>query len=932
MLVGRDAELALLRGRVAAAVDGRGSALCLEGEPGIGKSTLLEAVAAGPLDEGADVGVVRLVGVESELLLGHAGLLDLTAPLLHRIAELPGAQRAALESALGRAAQDAGADRFLVSAALLSLLSLEAQHRPLLVLVDDVQWVDAESRSALAFAARRVGHDRVALLLARRTGPGVADLPELAGIERLPLTGLGPSDAAGLLRGALAPAVVDVLMDRTDGNPLALLESARSLTPEQRRGSAPLPAALPVSARLTGAFVDAVTGLSPPARWAVTLAAASLDAEPAPILRALESAGIEPTAALAEAERAGVLRLSDGALQFRHPLVRNAVWLEVGPAERRRAHAALADALLHHPASRLRHRAEAASGYDDALGRELLMLADAERVRSGHASASALAERASSLMSVPGSSLDALATAAEDALLCGDAPRLRRLADRILEQPAGESEAARARALLCLGTLEQQSGSVRRSAELLRDAARIATGPVRIRALFELMNVAYRLGSAPEMAAAAAAMREVADPDDPEQELVATYGQAASLAFGGDWAAAAPFGLRTIEILEGTADLRDHPRYLATALLSAGWVDQPARALAFFQRRLDAARAKGAIGVLPLALSLVAGGAAMFGRHDDSYAYAGECVELGRELGYVADVSISCELLAWQLAARGDPASAARALADARRLQELAEVADAAVHIELVEAFCALCVGDSPRVVEILERRLRVDDGRQPRGDYPLSVAPDLVEAYLALGRRPEAVALASRHAELHSDSANPEVRADGFRMAGMLSIDRAAADAAFGRADEAHALGADPFPAARSRLAHGEWLRRAGERIAAREQLRTALAMFDDLGFAAWTARVQHELAATGQSARRGADRDSAMTSQETRVALLVARAMTNKEIAAALFLSPKTVEHHVTSALRKRGLRSRVELAAAFATAAGAPAAAGPPADRIP
>ena len=488
MLVGRDTELALLRGRAAAAVDGRGSALCLEGEPGIGKSTLLEAVAAGPLDEGADVGVVRLVGVESELLLGHAGLLDLTAPLLHRIAELPGAQRAALESALGRAAEDAGADRFLVSAALLSLLSLEAQHRPLLVLVDDVQWVDAESRSALAFAARRVGHDRVALLLARRTGPGVADLPELAGIERLPLTGLGPSDAAGLLRGALAPAVVDVLMDRTDGNPLALLESARSLSPEQRRGSAPLPAALPVSARLTGTFVEAVTDLSPPARWAVTLAAASLDAEPRTDPARPRGRRQEPTAALAEAERAGVLPPVGRCGAVPAPAGANAVWLEVGPAERRRAHLALAEVLTHRPAARLRHRAEGAAGADDALGAELLGLADQERRSAGYAAASALCERASALLSAPGPSLRRARGGIDDAALSGDMPRVRRLVAQVVDQPVDVSPQAHARALLSAGALEQFAGNVPDAADMLSRATDLGRGLVRIRALFELMQ------------------------------------------------------------------------------------------------------------------------------------------------------------------------------------------------------------------------------------------------------------------------------------------------------------------------------------------------------------------------------------------------------------------------------------------------------------
>ena len=223
-------------------------------------------------------------------------------------------------------------------------------------------------------------------------------------------------------------------------------------------------------------------------------------------------------------------------------------------------------------------------------------------------------------------------------------------------------------------------------------------------------------------------------------------------------------------------------------------------------------------------LSLIAGGGMLFGRHQEGYALAGEAVELGTELGYVADVAIAYELLAWQQASRGLHAEAGRSLAESRRLTDRAGVSAAAVHVHLIDAYAALCRGDLDRVVELLEGRIAADGGRLPRGDYPLGVAPDLVEAYLGLGRRDDAAALAARHAELHRDSPLPEPRAHAARLAGLLAGDEAAAEAAFAAAYEAHA---DPFEAARTRLLHGSRLRRAGRRVEARPQLRAAADAF---------------------------------------------------------------------------------------------------------
>ncbi|MET0865335.1 MAG: LuxR C-terminal-related transcriptional regulator, partial [Nakamurella sp.] len=667
---------------------------------------------------------------------------------------------------------------------------------------------------------------------------------------------------------------------------------------------------------LSEAFAGLIAALPPAARRAVTMAAASFDTDPGPLLRALGADGTDAAEALAAAESAGVLEVDSGFVHFRHPLLRNAAWLAATAAERRTAHASLATALGHRPGTRLRHLAEAASGPDDELATALLSLADTERMRSGYAAASAIAERASSLLSDPGRSVDALATAAEDAALSGDVGRVRTLLEQIDAQPAETSSQARARGLLCAGTLEGNAGSVPRAAVLLTEAVELGSGAVRIRALYELLQAQYRLGSAQGMAEVAAAIERHADPRDIEQEMLTAYSAAAALAYSGKWAEAATPALHTLDLLERTPALRDDPRYLQVAGLAAGWAGTIHTVYGDAPRRLELTRSLGAVGVLPLILSLLAGAAGMFGRHQDAFAYAGEAVELGTELGYVVDVSIAQELLAWELAARGYPEQAQEALLAARQLQQRAEVAQAAVHVELVDAFCAQCSGDLARVVAVLEHRIEIDGGRQPRGDYPLSVVPDLVEAYLGLGRRDDARGIAARHIELHRESTDHVRRAEAHRLAGILATDPADAEAEFEAAHRAHAAGFDPFSAARTRLAHGQRLRRAGERIAAREQLRVAADAFRSMDLDLWVSRAVDELAATGSTARRGPKRDGALTSQETRVALHVARGLTNRQIAAELFLSPKTVEHHVSSVLRKRGLHSRVELAAAFNT----------------
>ena len=435
MLIGRDAEFGALVDSVLRAVAGQGYAVCVEGEAGIGKTALVDAVAEAAVARHPEITVLRAVGIESEFSLGHAGLLDLLNPVFDSLTELPGRQQQALSAALGRSESAESTDRFFVAVATLGLLSAAADRRPLLLIVDDLPWIDPETSAALQFSARRIRHDRIAMVFTRRSPAGARPRDDLTGIDRVELTGLRSSDAERLFAGSVSSALIRPLVSRTGGNPLALLELSRSLTAQQRRGSAPLPAALPVGNRLTEAFSQSIAELSPAARRAATLAAACVAADTGPLVGALDAESIDPGTALADAETAGVLVVDGSTVVFRHPLLRNATWQTATVTERRSAHATLAAVLPHRPGSRLRHLAEAGSGPDDVLGAELLALARDECGRSGYAAASMIAERASALLSQPGPGLDALADALQFAALSGDLGRVGRLIDRITIQP-----------------------------------------------------------------------------------------------------------------------------------------------------------------------------------------------------------------------------------------------------------------------------------------------------------------------------------------------------------------------------------------------------------------------------------------------------------------------------------------------------------------
>ena len=631
-------------------------------------------------------------------------------------------------------------------------------------------------------------------------------------------------------------------------------------------------------------------------------------------------AGSEPgdrgAAGLDEARTHGVVVRDGMRREFRHPLLRSAVLERATAAEQRTAHADLASSLPAGSRAQVWHRAASVRGADAALADELARVAEADRDRLGYAAASTALERASALTPDPDLAAQRLAEATHDAFLAGDVERVRRLAARVLE--SGASARTRGEVLFTSGMLEQYAGSVPRSVEHLREATSLLDGVMLVRALNELGMACFRLNDVAGVTDCARRIDEVADPSSPEQQLLGHFTGGFALVLAGEFEK----GMARLAELRRLADLpelRHDARVLLSMALAAGITGQVRDAVTVGAVRLEEVRRRGAIGVLVPCLAILAAGRAWLGDHTGAFADAGEAADLATHLGYAADASLAVEMLAWQQAARGLHEDALASLGRARELTDRAGTSSVAAHQALTAAFCALCRGDAADVVATLEPRLTADGGVGAGGE-PLGIAPLLVEAYVALGRVEDARALTGRYDDVVPPAGPPLSMALLQRCHVLTAASEGDAAAAFEAAMRAHQPADDPFESARTQLLFGSRLRRTGQRVAARTHLEASRAAFDAMDLTHWAGVASAELAATGATARRGSGAGAQpLTSQETRVALLAAQGLSNREIGASLFLSPKTIERHLSSVFRKRGFRSRTELAVAFARTTG-------------
>jgi DNA-binding CsgD family transcriptional regulator len=891
MLLGREPERQALDRVLASARSGRSAVLALVGEPGIGKTALLgyAAEAAGGMR------VLRARGIESESHVPFAGLFELLRPALRLLTKIPEPQATALETALALR-PGVGSERFAIGAATLSLLAAYAEAEPALVLVDDVHLFDESSAEALRFALRRLLAEPVAAVLAARDGePSLLDDADL---PTLPIGGLDADSAAALL-GPVPSPVAERLYRETAGNPLALLELAGEAG---QVGAAPIP----VPAKVSRAFLRRADALDEPERRLLTLAATDDVGDLTTLERAAGALGLG-LAALAAGEREGLIRAQDGRVEFRHPLARAAIYAEAPPEQRREAHRALAAALPDRDVDRRAwHLAAAALGADDAAAAALEQAGARARDRSAYAVAAAAFERAARLAPEEDRRGRLLLAAAESAWLAGLADRSLALVEEAHELGADGTDHLR-------GRLAARRGPVMDGFGILLEAARRAEPDLAVAMLAEAIDAAFFAGAIDAMMRAAELLPQGRSP---RARFLAAIAGGMACVMAGDGQRGIDSIREGVQLAERSRELGDEDELLPWLVMGPLYLREADAGRALVETAIASARARTALGVLPRLLNRIARDHAAASGWDTAAVEYDEAIRLARETGQTADLASALAGLAWLEARRGEEEACRVHAAEAREL--CARLGIGLYDTWALRGLAELELGlgraeaAATRLEELSERlaELGIDD-------VDLSPAAELVDVYVRLGRVDDARAVAARLDDAAQAKGQPWALARAARCRGYLEEEFAPR---FDLALELHAQTADAFETACTRLAYGARLRRARQRIRAREELRAALAAFDSLGAAPWRELARQELAATGETARR---RDvstlDALTPQELHIARLLAGGRTTREAAATLFLSPKTIEYHLRHVYRKLGVGSRAELAAALGSRDG-------------
>jgi DNA-binding CsgD family transcriptional regulator len=901
-LLDRAPETAALEGVLEAVRDGLNGVLVVRGEAGIGKTVLLDWAAA----QAHDMQLARVAGAQAEIGIGFAGLHRLLAPFLGGLPGLPGPQRQALGSAFGLAAGPAP-DRFLVGLAALTLLTDAAAARPVLCLVDDAQWLDQVSVEMLGFIARRLYADRAGMLFTVREGEGQAGA--LAGLPELVLGGL-PGEAAGALLAASASARVDrrvsaQIVSGVAGNPLALIELAGEMTPDELSGAVPLSWPLRFGGRLEQLYLSRVRALPADTRKLLLVAAADQGGNSELVYKAAAQLGAGPEAG--EAASTGRLVSWQPRVRFRHPLIRSAAYYAAPPEAQRHAHAALAAVTDPgaDPDRRAWHLAEAAAGPDEDVAAELERSADRAQARGGLAAAGAFLERAAALTPDPVRGARRTLAAAQASLQAGAFGKARDLLASAQARPLDEFQAA--------------------MADLLRGKIAFAS----------------RLGSdAPPLLLKAARRLEPLNLDLARETYVDAW-QAAffagHLAGAGDLLAVS----RAARALPTPA----HPPRLVDLVLDGFAlliIDGPAAAAKVLRRATSACAGRGIPQGEVLRWGFVATVADEALWDDEGRRVTIRQVQLAREVGALDQLSFLLNRMAIEAVWSGDFAAATMLIAEASAVCGATGSRFAPVAATMLAAFRGREAEAVPLIQSIIEQAI-------PGGQGVSVTVAHWVAAvlYNSLGRYEEALA-AARHASKHihvhiSVWAAPElieaaVRTGKPRIAAN-ALDLLAATTRAGETDiglgieaRSRALVSKGEAAegyyreaidrlsrtrrhpdfARAHLVYGEWLRRQRRRRDARDHLRTAVEMFDAIGMEAFATRAWAELRATGERARRlSPGVPEVLTPREEQIARLVAGHLTNREIAAQLFISANTVDYHLSKIFRKLGVSRRTQLA---------------------
>ena len=882
---------------------GQSRVLVLRGDAGIGKTALLDYLAA----SASGCRITRSAGVESEVELAFAGLHQLCAPMLSHLAELPAPQRDALGPAFGLTG-GAAADRFLVGLAVLSLLSRVAEERPLVCLVDDAQWLDRASAQVLAFVARRLLAEPMALVFAVRGEPG--EERELGNIPVMVVGGLNDSDARALLDsvfpGRLDERVRDRIVAEARGNPLALLELPLGLTAAELAGGFGLPDARPLASVIEHSFLRRVQALPLETQRLLLVAAAEPVGDVPLLWRAAERFGIGDDAATA-AEAAGLIEFGLRA-RFRHPLVRSATYRAATASQRQEAHRALAEATDPEadPDRRAWHGAQAAVGPDETIAGELERSADRAQSRGGIAAAAAFLERASEL--TPDSARRATrALAAAQAKFEAGAPSAAyQLLAAAEIGPLDELQRARIDRLRAEIVFARSRGS--EAPPLLLEAAQrlqvLDVGLARETYLEALGAAVFagRLGGRCGVGEVAEAAR--AAPLVPEQRRpidLLLDGMATRFTEG--YGAAVPALRRALQAFRGDAARSEDDilRWLWLAWLLAGdlWDDEAWQELA--TRAVRLAREAGALTVLPVDLEYRAGVHLHAGEFAAASALVDEADAITAMTGNAPLRYAALFLAAW----RGEEAQALK-LSEARAREATARGEGRA--LGLVECVTAVLYNGLGRYDAALAAAQRARE-HEDLVFFGWSLV-ELVEAGARSGAR-DVAAGALGQLEERTRAAGTEWALGVLARSSALLEHGRAADALYREAIERLERCRIVVHLARAHLVYGEWLRRENRRVDAREQLRIAHEMLSRMGAEGFAERARVELQATGETVRkRTVETREVLTAQEAMVARLAAQGRTNPEIGTQLFISPRTAEYHLHKVFNKLGVSSRRKL----------------------
>jgi DNA-binding CsgD family transcriptional regulator len=904
MLLGRSNECAALDELSDVVRSGHSRVLVLQGEPGVGKTALLEYAA----DAASGFRITRAFGAEAEMELPFAALQTLCAPMLDRLDRLPTPQRAAIGGAFG-VSSGAAPEQLLVGLAALSLLADASREHPLLCVIDDAQWLDRASAQALAFVARRLLADSVALLFATR-GPS----QELAGLPELSLGGLDDDAAGALLDSAIAGPLDERVRGRivteTRGNPLALLELPRGRTPAELALGFGVPGAVPLSGRIEDHYRQRIAGLPEETQRLLLIAALAPLEEPARVSRAGELLGVGASAA----QPAVVGGLLEANLQFHHPLVRSAVSHAATAEQRRRVHLALAEATdpRTHPDHRAWHRAAAATGPDEDVAGDLERSAGRAQQRGGRAAAAALLERSAELTPAPHRRALRLLLAAHAQLMAGATDRAQTLLDQSLAKL--DDAPLRAQALRMQGVIRFSDGHGGETPSLLYQAAMGVkdTDPRLAREVlmeaFEAAMWAGRLttGTTPLTVAEAARDVPAPDGDDHVGSLLLT---AYTVRLIDSYPTAVEASRRAIaayfEELRGQPQLKwDGVVWNATGdLLDFEGHYATARAWARVSRE------QGALAVLPNALSALSWCEVLAGRIDAAEALVAEAHEIASATGAPPTPGASEILMLGILCWRGDERQA-RPVADSVAAEVLAR--GQGLGIVIVEYMLTILELGLGRYEEARLHALRVfEEDVLWFGTYALA---DMVEATIRTDDEDAARSALDRLIERADASRTPWALGLRLRAGALLASDDTAETLYresldhFGHSGLATEL-------ARTHLLYGEWLRRLRRRRDARVHLRAAHQIFEAMGAAAFAHRARVELLATGEHARvRAPETRDHLTPQELQIARLAAEGESNAQIAAQLFISPHTVAYHLHKVFGKLNVTSRHQLSRAL------------------